>query len=235
MEQKSEGICRFCLKTYSGASMGRHLLACKKKKEQDKHIADKSSKNYRIFHLKINAGKYYWLHVEISAASKLLELDSFLRSIWLECCGHLSAFSIDGFEYEENPGDDFWDIKETRPLTTKIYNALGVGDTFDYEYDFGSTTYLTGKVLDERTGTLTNTIQILARNNPYTFECDECGEKAEHLCIECETFICEKCSKEHECGEEMFMPVVNSPRMGVCGYWGESDYDNFYEQYIKEK
>jgi hypothetical protein len=29
------------------------------------------------------------------------------------------------------------------------------------------------------------------------------------------------------CGEEMALPVVNSPRMGVCGYAGEFDFDDF--------
>jgi hypothetical protein len=27
-------------------------------------------------------------------------------------------------------------------------------------------------------------------------------------------------SEEHECGEEALLPVVNSPRMGMCGYTG---------------
>jgi hypothetical protein len=39
--------------------------------------------------------------------------------------------------------------------------------------------------------------------------------------------FCQDCLVEHECGEEMALPVVNSPRMGVCGYAGESDFDNF--------
>ena len=26
--------------------------------------------------------------------------------------------------------------------------------------------------------------------------------------------------RNHDCGEEAILPVVNSPRMGVCGYTG---------------
>jgi hypothetical protein len=33
-------------------------------------------------------------------------------------------------------------------------------------------------------------------------------------------FLCNACVAQHGCGEEMLRPVVNSPRMGVCGYDG---------------
>jgi hypothetical protein len=45
--------------------------------------------------------------------------------------------------------------------------------------------------------------------------------------MECDEFYCDKCLTKHECGDEMSLPVVNSPRMGVCGYCGEGDFDNF--------
>ncbi len=31
---------------------------------------------------------------------------------------------------------------------------------------------------------------------------------------------CDKCIEAHECGEDYVMPIVNSPRTGVCGYVG---------------
>ncbi len=37
----------------------------------------------------------YWLYAEAQANASLRHLDAFLRKIWLECCGHLSAFSAD--------------------------------------------------------------------------------------------------------------------------------------------
>jgi hypothetical protein len=34
-------------------------------------------------------------------------------------------------------------------------------------------------------------------------------------------FYCELHSEDHDCEEaEMLLPVVNSPRMGMCGYTG---------------
>jgi hypothetical protein len=35
-----------------------------------------------------------------------------------------------------------------------------------------------------------------------------------------EGWLCDECAVGHECGEEMLLPVVNSPRVGVCGYVG---------------
>lgn len=44
-----------------------------------------------------------------------------------------------------------------------------------------------------------------------------------------EGYYCKECAPKHECGEQMMLPVLNSPRTGVCGYdgefeWGEEDY-----------
>ncbi len=36
-------------------------------------------------------------------------------------------------------------------------------------------------------------------------------------------FLCEACIENYEHGDEMLLPVVNSPRMGVCGCCGEQD------------
>ncbi len=33
-------------------------------------------------------------------------------------------------------------------------------------------------------------------------------------------FFCDEHAEEHACEEESLLPVVNSPRMGVCGYCG---------------
>ena len=97
-----------------------------------------------------------------------------------------------------------------------------------YEYDFGSTTYLEGQVQAVRKGNFgKNKIRILARNDPYVFECDQCGKTATSTCLECEEFVCDQCLDSHECGEEMTLAVVNSPRMGVCEYGGPDTVDDW--------
>ena len=221
MEHKSEGICRFCLKKFSGAGMGRHLSACKARKDKNELELKAGRKTYKVYHIKISGYKWYWLHIEIPASANFCDLDAFLRGIWLECCGHMSAFTIRGVRYEDQSlsgGNSYWDIP-TESMNKRLYTVLKVKDAFSHEYDFGSTTYLEGQVLGVREGNLgKNKIRIMARNNPYTFECDNCSKLATSTCVECEEFVCDQCRESHECGEEMLLDVVNSPRMGVCGY-----------------
>lgn len=67
---------------------------------------------------------------------------------------------------------------------------------------------------------------MLARNHPHEIECSYCGKPATHVCRECiyddGGWLCDDCTEKHECGEEMLLPVVNSPRVGVCAYTGGS-------------
>ena len=97
----------------------------------------------------------------------------------------------------------------------------------DYEYDFGSTTYLEIKVVDERIGPpLSHKIEIMARNESPLYRCHIWGEPAVEICVIClargQGLLCKTHAETHECGEEMFLPVVNSPRVGVCAYVGDA-------------
>ncbi|MFQ5630465.1 MAG: hypothetical protein ACE5I1_16965 [bacterium] len=230
MEHKSEGICRFCLKTFAGSAIGRHLESCKKKAEQDANEMAKVAKNFKIYHIRVSSGKYYWLHLEMPASATLVQLDHFLRAIWLECCGHLSAFTIHDTEYQEIHDmvdyDELWGPKP-ESMDKKLYTVMKEKDTFEYEYDFGSTSHINGKIIGVRRGWFKDKIKILARNNPYLFNCDKCKKEATDLCIECDRFVCEECFEEHECDEDMALPVANSPRMGVCGFEGGNFVDEF--------
>jgi hypothetical protein len=97
----------------------------------------------------------------------------------------------------------------------------------NYVYDFGSSTELMVKVLGKCQGPKKEggIIEVLARNEAPTILCDECDKNiAKQICTECQWYdvgwLCDKCVENHECGEEMMLPVVNSPRTGVCGYTG---------------
>jgi hypothetical protein len=101
------------------------------------------------------------------------------------------------------------------------------GQTCSYEYDFGSTTELTLKVISERgVPAKKKEIEILARNTLSFIPCDVCGKPATSTCVQCiyedEGYLCESCARDHECDEEMLLPIVNSPRAGVCGYTGQT-------------
>lgn len=67
------------------------------------------------------------------------------------------------------------------------------------------------------------TVRLIARNDPLVWPCAFCGEPAELLCSICERdsdnpFVCTTHTADHACGDEALRRVVNSPRMGVCGY-----------------
>jgi hypothetical protein len=162
----------------------------------------------------------YWMVLELSADATLDLLDSYLRDAWLECCGHMSAFAIGQEQFCSGAPDDL----EGRDMAVKLGAVLRKGDHFLYEYDFGSTTELALRVVDERPGKLAKDQVIsLARNLPPKILC-ACGELATQVCAQCSYdatgWLCKKCAAKHECGEEMFLPVVNSPRVGVCAYTG---------------
>ena len=115
----------------------------------------------------------------------------------------------------------------------ELSKALKVGQKFYYEYDFGSTTELTLKVVAAREGVASNdddeeSIEILARNNPPLIRCRECGKPATKVAsgyydVE-DGALCDNCAKTNlKEFEESFLPIVNSPRVGVCGYTGDAD------------
>jgi hypothetical protein len=206
--------------------MGRHLDKCLERKSFAGASGDSKIK---LFHMVVQ-GRYapqYWMHLEVVVDAKLKALDSFLRDIWLECCGHLSAFTIEGQSYGSQVDRDSFFGSEDKSMNYKIGSVLRPGLSFVHEYDFGTTTELALKVLSEREGKPINRpIQIMARNEPPIIACDKCGKPAAQVCAQCiwdgKGWLCDKCAKSHKCGEDVLLPVVNSPRVGMCGYTGEA-------------
>lgn len=45
-------------------------------------------------------------HLGVPACARLFDLDEILTRTWLECCGHLSAFTIGGTTYSSDRSDD---------------------------------------------------------------------------------------------------------------------------------
>ncbi len=167
----------------------------------------------------------YWMHLEMPNTATLTDLDDFLRNQWLECCGHLSAFTI-GAESYASMVDPTWGMDDQPMDKVKLGKVLEVGQQFEHEYDFGTTTELKLKVVAEREGMAVNgnPVQILAQNEAPEIKCEECGELATQVCSQCiydgTGWLCDDCAEDHECGEDMLLPVVNSPRVGMCAYSG---------------
>lgn len=217
------GKCRLCGKIMAGTHMTRHLQSCL----ETSGIPGKSRVAQKVFHLAVSGvrARDYWMHLLVPAGLTLADLDGFLRDIWLECCGHLSAFEIGGQRYSVSPMEDL----DEQDVDVPLGEVLEAGMSLGYEYDFGSTTALQLKVVSERVmESPKKQIVILARNAPLRWQCQKCGQDAAYICTECmytseQPFFCKKCAKTHEC--EMLLPITNSPRMGECGYCGEQDKD----------
>ncbi|MDI6917531.1 MAG: hypothetical protein QMC80_07015 [Thermoplasmatales archaeon] len=236
--QELNGECSFCGDTFPKAAMTNHLKSCKQRKIASmKPSYGRKSKlrDKRIFHLVVEGSNQpeYWMHLDVPADAKLEDLDGFLRETWVECCGHLSAFTIGNLHYERETGgvDAMWPMifgrgTPPRNMNIRTGSVLHAGLKFHYEYDFGTTTHLELQVLSEREENIKDkSIQILAKNDPPQIICEMCGRLATQVCTQCiyegKGWLCDKCAQEHKCGEDMLLPVVNSPRVGMCGYTGE--------------
>ena len=329
-KEVSKGVCNFCKVEFEKSKMTQHLKYCKQRATEIATELESApaQKKTRFFHILVE-GRYnpqYWMHLEMAASDNLEVLDDFLRAIWLECCGHLSEFTIGGTSYSSEPEDYFysggdatdeeaeieeeekeeklnvgellqtfppeylkmlpknflsefqkfetiddlvsylkdtlnsipkkgvphsqeeWDayreryfqsqvleaileMVEDRSLDVSLEKVLKIGQKFSYEYDFGSSTDLTLKLLSEREGVFQDqdededTIEILARNIEPVMLCKMCGKPANFVVggyfdVEENAFCSKKCVKKSGDDAEMLLPVVNSPRVGVCGYTG---------------
>jgi len=235
------GKCFLCGSIYGKSGMTKHLSVCKKRYllSLPEMVVPEE-----YFHIVVE-GRYnpeYWLHLLVQSEATLNQLDQFLRDIWLECCDHLSQFVIHGIRYVNETGEDlFGFFSNETDMNISLAEVLEPGAIFYHEYDFGNTTELALRVLsiDHLDRGIKNAINkvkkddesldyegiyVLARNEPPLIKCKKCGATATLVCVNCfysgEGWFCQKCAVEHECGEEMFLPVVNSPRVGRCAYTG---------------
>ena len=154
--------------------IAKHLQTCKKRVD----LCEKAEKTEKYFELLLYGAynKDYWLIIQIKENATLDDLDRFICDIWVECCGHLSAFEIDGVSYEREPDDDFGWGEPAKSTNHTLKQVLTTGMIFNYEYDFGSTTEIMVKVLDHYSAQKQNEkVVILSRNNPPEFACSICG------------------------------------------------------------
>ena len=257
---KSEGKCLFCGKTFSKAGINRHL----KTHFQDKSLVKKAGES---FLLKVEPNpKYYgsapfFLSLWVNGESTMSKIDDFLRGIWMECCGHLSAFRDPKRAQGAGPWD-FFEAGELRekgkikeyeelmeeadgeiPMSRKVKNVFYPDLKLEYEYDFGSSTYLTITIIDQFPFKADKNIVLLSRNEPLKLLCHICKkEPATQICNahdwDEDSLFCPKCAEKHAKECEDFedyaaMPIVNSPRMGVCAYEGgtiDVERDGVYQE-----
>ena len=203
--------------------MARHLRSCPERKRVIARDNAGAEDSETILHLQVQdaySGQY-WLHVEMRGSAALSSLDRYLRAIWLECCGHMSEFTSGDPRGGREVGK-----------SAKAAKALRPGTRLTHVYDFGTSSYTSITTVDSRTGILPgrHPISLLARNDPPVIECMECDEPAVLLCMECvyEHDLAGGLCKHHAAAHPHVdydepLPIVNSPRLGMCGYVGPAE------------
>ena len=219
---ENPGTCASCTETVTKRGVKKHLEKCPKRQESLAAAASSSRPVETLWHLRVQDAydKDFWLDLELVGSASLDKLDKYLRAIWLECCDHLSKFTIGGWGGV--------DVGKARKADASFKPGL----VLRHLYDFGTTSETDIKVIDAREGKAASKypIALLARNQMPKAVCQECSEPAKWLCIEClydedkTGHLCDAHVEEHphdNYGEPM--PLVNSPRLGMCGYDGPAE------------
>jgi hypothetical protein len=199
----------------------KHLATCPSRQAAIAKAETGKAASEMLYHLRIEDAyrREFWLDLEMRGAKSLKDLDTYLRAIWLECCGHLSEFSGGG-------------LARTIGKQRKIQDVFADGGQLTHIYDFGTSSETVVKCVGVRAGkpTTSRPISLMVRNVMPTAQCIECEEAATHLCLEClieqETWgtLCDTHTETHphdNYGDPI--PLVNSPRLGMCGYDGPAE------------
>ena len=228
MPRQTKGTCSYCQSEIGKGTVAKHLDKCDAYQQVLTNAENSKSAEENLYHLRVQDAynSYFWLDLEMRGGASLKTLDTYLRAIWLECCGHLSKFQSGGA----------WD-DSTVGMARKADTVFTPSAELLHIYDYGTSSETTIKCVSVRQGkpTTKRPIALLVRNVIPEPPCAECEKPATHLCMECmiesedSLFLCDQHLEAHphdEYGEPI--ALVNSPCLGMCGYDGpaEPPYEN---------
>jgi hypothetical protein len=220
--KQSRGQCIFCEREMTRGGLAKHLKSCSQRQAAIDAADQRPGEDQDLYHLQAQDtwGGDFWLHLEMKGSATLQDLDRYLRTIWLECCGHLSQFSIGGWS-----GDEI-------PKGTSIERVFKPGVELTHIYDFGTSSVTLIRAIAVREGKplTTHPITLMARNSSPEVCCMECDQPASWVCMECfyeldePGTLCDRHAEVHPHADYGGpMPLVNSPRVGMCGYAGPAE------------
>lgn len=146
------GTCHICQQTVASHQIRQHLIRCipaqtgLQPAQNPRRIAQKTAC------ISVRAKERpHWLELGVRCDVTLRELDKFLRAIWLECCGHLSHFTVGGDVYSVlvpvpgekrrfQPEDEYQ--KDWKHMRRTVSAAIPPLTRLEYEFDYGDTTEL---------------------------------------------------------------------------------------------
>lgn len=220
--KQSKGTCAYCGQEITKNGVAKHLSSCPKRQTIIETAERRKAKSEVLYHLRVQDAwrSEFWLDLEIRRSGTLKDVDSYLRGIWLECCGHMSRFSVGGWRGQQIP------------KSRKVEEVFKGGVKLTHVYDFGTSSETLIKAVGTREGSPTTSrpVALMARNLMPEAECIECRQPANWLCMEClieeERWgtLCDEHAPMHphkNYGEPI--RLVNSPRLGMCGYEGPAE------------
>src|SRR5215207_3240515 len=139
---QSRGKCQYCGEETTRSGMTKHLAKCSKWAQAIQAADSSRQPEENLWHIRAQDayGKDFWIDLEMRGSSTLEKLDAYLRAIWLECCGHLSKFTVGGWR-----GYDIGKARRADDVFTKETALLHL-------YDFGTTSETEIQVLGSRKG-----------------------------------------------------------------------------------
>ena len=134
----SSGICTYCLAPIAKPSRSilDHITGCPEQKVIDENL------EYSDHLIMMIEGEdpNYWMIIKTLPNNTLTRLDTFLRNIWVECCGHMSEFSYgttsSGVLSERVRNSEIY-LREMKNFSIHmIFERLRISDVNSLESDF---------------------------------------------------------------------------------------------------
>lgn len=192
------GICNVCGITLYGSKVYDHIARCVEARYGISGTRAALKGRRRTLHISVGSPERpHWMELGVRADTTLHELDRFLRSVWLECCGHLSHFDVGGVVYSmmvPRPQDNFEFLpmdeheEQWRHMGRTVGTVIRPATWFGHQFDYGTTTDLELRHTGEFEGLVQalsptqpwhgRKIVILARNSPLR-SCCMCGRPAQ--------------------------------------------------------
>ena len=185
------GICNVCDATLFGSCPRNHIARCVEASLGIRGTRAALRGRSRTVHISVGSPERpHWMELGVRADTTLHELDRFLRSVWLACCGHLSHFDVGGIVYSmmvPRPQDDFEFLpmdepeEQWRHMGRTVGTAIPSATWFEHVFDYGTTTELELRHPGEFEGLVQalspmqpwhgGKIVVLARNHPLQSCC----------------------------------------------------------------